>query len=686
MTTKYRERASLITGFVLAAAILVVNSAVSFWSFRSVAENNRLVARSVEVITELNSIHSVVKDAETGQRGFLITGRQSDLEPYLNAVKLLRDSSGRLSQFTAESPGRKAQLEIVNRLIGEEIAELSETIETRREKGFSAAQEVVLMDKGKKTMDDLRRVVGEMEAAEHAMQTRREADSRASLQRTISTLAIATLIALGSILALYLHVRRSQTALNEQREWFRVTLLSIGDAVIATDRKGRVTFMNLVAEELCGWKLSDAAGLPLEDVFQIISEETRAAVESPVQKILRQGGVVGLANHTSLIARDGTERPIEDSGTPITQEGGAIIGVVLVFRDVTQRRQDELVQARLAAIVESSHDAIISKTMDGVITSWNAGAERLFGYTTGEVVGRPITLLIPPDRQNEEESILARVARKERVDHFESVRVGKGGRSIDVSLVISPVLDGSGRLIGASKIVRDITERKRLESELQKQAEDLREASHRKDEFLAMLAHELRNPLASIDSAVALMTLSAAQEHVQWSRDIIDRNVRQLARLIDDLLDISRITHGKIALRKQLLDLAVVVDHVVESIQPLAIERNQEFHVAVPRGKLWLMADSTRLEQILWNLLANAVQYSGNGSGIWLIAESVGDSVVIKVRDNGPGIPAELMPHVFELFTQGDRSLARSEGGLGIGLTMVKMLTELHGGTVILND
>jgi PAS domain S-box-containing protein len=480
----------------------------------------------------------------------------------------------------------------------------------------------------------------------------------------------------------FLHLRRSARVLNEQREWFRVTLQSIGDAVIATDAQGRVTFMNPVAEELCGWKLSDAAGLLLESVFVIAREGTKDPVENPVQKVLRKGAVVGLANHTSLIARGGEEIPIDDSGAPIKTQDGAISGVVLIFRDISDRRRAEADHARLAAIVESSNDAIIGKTLDGVITSWNRGAQRLLGYTSAEVVGRPITLMVPPDRLEEETQIRARVARGERAEYFDSIRVGKDERRIEVSLVVSPIRDQSGTIVGASTIARDITDRNRLEGELRRQTDELREASRRKDEFLAMLAHELRNPLASIHSAVALMSLSGAEDNAQWSRGVIVKNVKHLARLIDDLLDVSRISHGKIELRKQPVDLAPLCDQVVETIQPRVQERNQELHVTVPRGSLWLEADSTRLVQVLWNLLANASQYSGDGSQIWLSAEKSGSSVVISVRDNGAGMSPDLLPHAFDLFTQGDRSLARTEGGLGIGLTMVKMLTELHGGTV----
>ncbi len=239
------------------------------------------------------------------------------------------------------------------------------------------------------------------------------------------------------------------------------TLMSIGDAVIVTDTGVRVTFLNPVAETLTGWPATEAAGLPLDRVFRIVNEATRVPVDSPVTRALRDGVIVGLANHTLLIARDGTERPIDDSAAPIRGEDGAVAGVVLVFRDVTAARQALETRLRLAAIVESSDDAIISKTLDGIITSWNKGAERLYGYKADEMIGKPLATLVPADHPNELPPIMERLKRGEQIDHFETVRVHKNGGRIDVSLTISPIKNAAGAIIGASKIARDITARKR---------------------------------------------------------------------------------------------------------------------------------------------------------------------------------------------------------------------------------
>jgi PAS domain S-box-containing protein len=237
-------------------------------------------------------------------------------------------------------------------------------------------------------------------------------------------------------------------------ERFRVTLSSIGDAVIAADLNSRVTFINKVAQELTGWSEADAIGKPLNVVFNVISEMSRRPAENPVAKVLRQGTIVGLANHTALIARDGTERAIADSAAPIRNSAGQITGVVMVFRDISESRASELALARLAAIVEHSDDAIISKDLHGIIKTWNRGAQRIFGYAPEEIIGRLITILIPPERQDEEQDILRRLRRGELVDHFETIRITKDGRLINVSITISPIRDASGEIIGASKIAR----------------------------------------------------------------------------------------------------------------------------------------------------------------------------------------------------------------------------------------
>jgi PAS domain S-box-containing protein len=265
--------------------------------------------------------------------------------------------------------------------------------------------------------------------------------------------------------------QRAEDALRKQSDWMRATLASIGDAVISTDVEGRVTFMNAVAEFLTGWPQAGALGRPLPDVFRIINEQTREPVDYPVEKVLREGKVLESGNHTVLIAKDGTEWHIDDSASPMRDEKGQEVGVVLVFHDITGRKKAERATAHLAAIVESSDDAIISKDLHGIITSWNKGAEKLFGYTVTEAVGKPVTILIPPEYMDEEPRILEKIRNGETVDHYETVRRHKDGTTIDISLTVSPIRDEAGNIIGASKIARDISDRKRTEETLRESEE-----------------------------------------------------------------------------------------------------------------------------------------------------------------------------------------------------------------------
>ena len=348
----------------------------------------------------------------------------------------------------------------------------------------------------------------------------------------------------------------------------------------------------------------------------------------------------------------------------------------MIIRDDEDLRLADEARARLAAIIESSQDAIISKTLDGVIRTWNAAAERLFGYTAEEAVGRSITLIIPPDRLPEERDILAQIARGERIEHYETIRMAKDGRQIPISLTVSPIRDTEGRVIGASKIARDITER--VEA-----VKALREADRRKDEFLALLAHELRNPLAPLRNGLAVMRLASDDaEIVARVREMMDRQLTHMVRLIDDLLDISRINRDRIELRLAPVLLADVIGNAVETARPAFDAAGHELTVSLPPEPVLLFADLTRLAQVFSNLLNNSAKYTEPGGRIWIDAERDGAQVSVTVRDTGIGIPAEALPEIFDMFSQVDRSIDRSAGGLGIGLALVKRLVEKHGGTV----
>jgi PAS domain S-box-containing protein len=502
--------------------------------------------------------------------------------------------------------------------------------------------------------------------------------------------ALAYLLTCGLIIGIGEAARRAQRRASRDREVMEITLRSIGDAVITTDLDGRITSLNDVAELLTGWSRADALGQPLDAVFRIVNEDTRDPVESPAVRVLREGVAVGLANHTLLIARDGRELAIDDSAAPIRDHAGTVSGCVLIFRDfsaqraVERERASQLLTARLlASIVESSDDAILSKSLDGIIQSWNEGAERLFGHSAAQALGRHISLIIPAERLEEEDRIIASLKAGERVDHFETERLRADGQRVLVSLTISPLKDEAGRVIGASKIVRDVTERRRLEDDLRRLADDLSDADRRKDEFLATLAHELRNPLATISNTVQLMRRrEIASQGVDPTSEMLERQIRQMGRLVDDLLDVSRITRGKIELRKEPLELAPLVEQVAEAARALHPDSQRKLVVSLPPRPIPLNGDPTRLAQVIGNLLSNAYKFTDPGGWIVLTVESDADCAIIRVQDDGIGISPEQISQLFGLFTQLDSSLERTRNGLGIGLALARSLVQMHGGSL----
>jgi PAS domain S-box-containing protein len=337
----------------------------------------------------------------------------------------------------------------------------------------------------------------------------------------------------------------------------------------------------------------------------------------------------------------------------------------------------------LAAIVACSDDAIVSKNLDGRILSWNGGATRIFGYSADEAVGKSITLIIPEELHGEEAQILDKIRRGESIDHFDTVRVTKDGRRIPISLTVSPVRDSSGTVVGASKIARDISQRKLLEQMLAEKDEALRQADRRKDEFLALVAHELRNQLGAIRFAVELGKRSQRAADQQMAERVIEQHASHMSRLLDDLVDIARITHGTISLNKTKIELRSVVANAIDTARRILDSKKHHLSVDLPIEPVRFEGDALRLMQVYSNLLINAAKFTAPGGRIELQAAREGNEIVVVVRDNGMGIAAEMMPRLFTLFSQGRPGTGpHSEQGLGVGLALVRGLVSLHGGRV----
>jgi two-component system CheB/CheR fusion protein len=527
--------------------------------------------------------------------------------------------------------------------------------------------------------------------------------------------------------------------IREQREQLRITVQSIGDAVIATDATGLITLLNPVAESLTGWKSEEAIGQPLPAVFRIVNEESRRTVENPAERALREGAIVGLANHTVLIGRQGTETCIDDSAAPIKDEQGNVRGVVLVFRDCTAERGRERRRTARLAITQTLAEAhSLTQAAPEILQAfgknlgWKLGALWTVEHT--EVLRLHSYWQSPSVQGNAFESasraqtLTPGVGLPGRVwssglpvwvsDIYQDSNFPRAAAAAKLGLRAAfafPVLAAEEIYDVPAKAVRTTLPRSQevlavlecfsdqtLEPDadllemvgtigsqigqfIQRRRRDeaLQLADRRKDEFLATLAHELRNPLAPIRNSVQIMSLRGLHDpQLQWARDVIERQVKQMARLVDDLLDISRISRGKIELRKHVVALADIVNRAMETTAPLFQERGHKLHVTLPSQPVQLNADPARLEQVLGNLLDNSAKYTEPGGEICLTAEVDGDMVVVRVRDTGMGIAPELLPKVFDMFVQSPQGKARSAGGLGIGLSLVRSLVEMHGGMV----
>jgi PAS domain S-box-containing protein len=334
-------------------------------------------------------------------------------------------------------------------------------------------------------------------------------------------------------------------------------------------------------------------------------------------------------------------------------------------------------EARLAAIVASSDDAIISKDLTGRITSWNAAAERMFGYTAAEAVGQPITIVIPKDRLNEEVEVLSRIRQGLSVDHFETIRHHKDGREIEISLTVSPIRTADGEIIGASKIARDITEHRR-------QRAIAEEGSRLKDEFLAVLSHELRTPLNTVLGYARMLRREDQRMTGQLREralDALERNADALTRLVNDVLDTSRIVTGKLRLLLEPCALEGVIRDAIDTVRPTAEAKGISLDATIEPG-LVVAADRDRLIQVMWNLLSNALKFTPSGGRVTLRAHRLAGRVVISVEDTGIGISAADLPYVFQRFWQAHTGTSREFAGLGIGLALARHLVELHGGAI----
>ena len=677
-------------------AILVVAAVAAFgWvvivNTRDLVDQTNRVESAWSTLGEVESTLSALKDAETGQRGYLLTGDPSYLGTYEHGVTAVRDHLPRLRALSARRPAWQKRLEDFGALVEAKLGELAETVRLFSSGDRTAALQTVRTGFGRNTMDRIRLSLAAMRSEEAGLLAERSRQAAAASRRVMAAAiagGLASLVLFGAFVAVVrrdlLARVRSQEALRHSEQRLRTTLRSIGDAVLATDAEGRVTFLNAVAERLTGWTLAEATGRPVEEIFRIVEERSRTPVESPVRRVIREGGIVGLANHTLLIARDGSETPIADSGAPIRDSRGRVDGVVLVFRDIATQRRAEREAQRLAAIAASVEYAIVAETVDNVITDWNPGAEALFGFTAAEMIGRKMVELAPPGREDPTPRLTAELLAGRRIAEFDARRRTKDGRWIEIVVNLSAIRDSSGRIVGLSRLIRDVTERRRQSRELEEARHRAEEASAAKDRFLATLSHELRTPLTPVMASVhRLERRPDLGPGMAESLAMIRRNVELEARLIDDLLDLTRISAGKVELDCAPLDLHAVLQSVLQSSRSEFFRRGVALVPELEASDHYCVCDGARLQQVFWNLLQNSAKFTPSGGRVTLRSENPAPGRVrVLVRDTGQGIRQDLLARIFDAFEQGDATARRRAGGLGLGLAIARNLVELHGGSI----
>jgi PAS domain S-box-containing protein len=720
------------TIYTLVVAVCMVLAALvtSLWAFHEIDQATAVQKQSNVLLQTANDLMSELKDAETSQRGYLLTGDEAFLKTYASLARSIPEHFKKLQALTYISAAQE-RLNAVEPLIQEKMVAMKAAIESRR----SEKNKVISIGRGKQLMDSIRIEMAAFDEIQQAALVKRTEHLAQTLRRLLFvTITIATLTLLFALFCVYMLYQKTQQRLknlvhvetsrllaereltNQQLESanlvliesegkLAVTLDSIGDAVIATDANALITMMNQVAEQLTGWTLGQAKGRAIDEVFHIIHRESREPSTIPVAAALEKGTIHGLANHTVLIARDGTEYDIGDSCAPIRDRSGHVIGAVLVFRDVTEEyavRQALLDSAELVqAVMNNVADGVVTlNARGGLIEKVNPAVVYMFGYRAPELMGKSFDLLVPELDQDKFEGSLgyykASIAQDASGVGREVIGLHKNGSSIPLEITMSEMRLGGQRFFTA--ILRDITSRKRTQVEraLADQVLDEKnielerailvadKANMAKSDFLSSMSHELRTPLAAILGFSQLIDSSnpAPTPSQKRSNDQILQAGWFLLDLINEILDLALIESGKLSLSLEPISLLKVLHECQEMIEPQAEKRHIDITFPHFEQPYFINADRTRIKQVLINLLSNAIKYNKIGGSVVLkVDTSTVGRVRLCVEDSGNGLPPGKLLHLFEPFNRLGQE-AGSEQGTGIGLVVCKRLIELMSGTI----
>jgi two-component system CheB/CheR fusion protein len=585
---------------------------------------------------------------KTGEKAYLVFGAAE------------KPRKGKSSRLPASGPRPDQNTEVENAKLRKELFNIRKAVE-------------MIIEQQEATNEELRAANEEVVSSNEELQSTNEELETAKEELQASNEELATVN--GELEKRNSDLERANVIAGH----FQAIVDSSDDAIISKDLNGVIKTWNKGAEKIFGYTTDEAVGKP---VTMLMPADHRDE-EPGILARIRAGERID-HYETLRMRKDGRLVDISLTVSPIVDGSGRVIGASKIARDITGKKQAETLAKYFEAIVTSSDDAIISKDLNGIIQTWNKSAEKIFGYTAEEAIGKPVTILFPPEALDDEPRILARIRAGDRIDHYETVRVRKGGRRIDVSLSVSPIKNAAGVVAGASKIVRDISEKKRWEAEMKRAHEETERASRAKDNFLAALSHELRTPLNPVllvaSDAVADPELPPG---VRASFDTVLKNVELEAKLIDDLLDLAKVQAGKLKVEKRHVNVYSVLTSTLAIVQNEIDQKRIKLKQKFDDKQSIILGDTVRLQQVFWNVLKNAVKFTPPRGMIAIETSATRESCIVKITDSGMGMSQPELARVFDAFKQGDHTeTANRFGGLGLGLTIGKNLVELHSGTI----
>lgn len=641
---------NLRLGYGFSIAILLIVSLVSYITLLGLLQSNRAVVHSDHVIEKLEKVLSVMKDAETGQRGYLLTGHTDYLEPYngayRKALKLIND----LMRVTGDDDQQHKNVNVIRGVLSHRLDILQRLIEKKqRGEQITAAD----LDSDKAAIDELRRVIARAEADERLIMNEGNATLGRYTVLVPGFIILAALVGVG--IGLYSY--RSISVDFREKEHMRADIETREQETAALNEE-----LTAANEEIT------AAN---EELTSINEEVTKAREELAVANESLERRVV---ERTRALQESEEETQALNEELSATNEELVATNEELAENDrrlrelVDELRQADERSAKLAAIVESSDDAIIGKNLDGIVTSWNRGAQQIFGYTEDEIVGQSILKLIPEDLQHEEPIILQQLHNGQKIDHYETIRRTADGSLINVSLTISPIHDKEGRVIGVSKIARDITEQKQNEE--------------RKNDFIGMASHELKTPLTSLTALVQVLQKKLKDTNDPFIPQALDRvnlQTKKMSSLINGFLDISRLESGKLEVLKEPFDLSELINEQVDEIKLTVNSHAFTFDPATP---VTVEADRDKIGSVISNLLSNAVKYSPRGKLVNVSCTLQNGEAQVSVADEGMGIRPQDLPRIFDRYYRSDSEHTRHISGFGVGLYLSAEIIRRHEGRI----